>query len=142
MSRSSAVVSSQHGPLRLDDSESRSQVGAVQAPSAAELLGFPTMFFEIDIFQTDTDTSSLDRFVAKIYEQIPSVLAIHRSFEDQTTRYFIIAKDDEEVTMESIFEPEKFFYSRFQGDRLDFQVLPGSDLEYILPSAAKLVWQR
>lgn len=110
--------------------------------SLVEELGTLPVFLEIDVFQYNSSQNSLDQFVAKEYRQIPNVLAIYRERDGERLYFHILTADDEERTLEQVFEPEKFFYTRFPTEELDFQVLPGRELESCIPSAAILLWQR
>lgn len=136
----STLLTLQESETFEDDSGSRQE----DRPSRpAEVpFGSQARLVEVPIFQTTTEDGSVERFVSKSYQELAPVVAVYRQRVGETLCIHVITSDDEVTTLDAIFELEKKFYRQLEGERLDFQVFPGSELESLVPSLATLVWRR
>jgi len=115
---------------------------AKQVPHGLPSLLKPGGIITVNINQCDSVKASLSAFIAGRYSQVSDVFALYDDFTPDSSRmYVVLAKDDDE-SLGRVFELECFFYERFPGERLDFVVLPGLELEAQIPSQSRLVWRR
>lgn len=124
-----------------DESSHRGRLSEPRTNLPLEVPRIPRVL-AIKIVQSDSVTNSLDQFIARKYRQIPQVSAVYRQRIGDGLCFYVITSDDEEEGMDAVFELEKLFYGRLAVDQLDFQILPGADLEPCVPSSAVLLWRR
>jgi hypothetical protein len=113
-----------------------------QVPYGLPSLLKPRGIITVNINQCDSVRASLSAFIAGRYSQLSDVFAVYDDLSPDSSRmYVLLAKDDDE-SLDRVFELECFFYERFPGERLDFVVLPGLELEAQIPSQSRLIWRR
>lgn len=124
------------------ESEVSTGEGAKQVPQALPTLLKPTGIMTVNINQCDSTNASLSAFIAGRYSQLSHVFAVYDDFTPDSSRTYVLLSTDDDEAMDRVFDLESFFYDRFPGERLDFVVLPGLDLETQIPSQSRLVWKR
>ena len=100
--------------------------------------GETTRLVRVRVQQCDSISASLGAFVARFYSKIPKVTAVYQLKTPDLIRFYIVLSDDDEL-LDSVFNAERFFYTRFAGEVVDFVVLPGLDLQGQIPSDARLI---
>ena len=96
----------------------------------------------IAVRQNLSSEDSWDLFIADLFKNADSVLAIFRERSDNTLKFYMIAKDESDSDLELVFDVERRVYKLFPEDEIDFEVLLGEDMESALPSAAVNIWRR
>lgn len=135
------LVASEPTETQPDDSSTPDKPGhprTVSQPLRADAV----VFVEVPIYQTTSELRSVERFVASRYQEIHKVVALYRQRVGEELCFFVVTQDDVDETLDAVFDLEQFFYRRLEGQVLDFQVLPGVELESCVPSGALRCWQR
>jgi hypothetical protein len=131
------IESETEGELHLADTSRE-----VTEPALSPALSKIAVISEVRINTSSSAQSSLESFVARQYAQVPDTLAVYTDRSADGTRIYILLGNDDDVAMDSVFDIERWIYSRFPGEGLDFCVLPGKELEDQIPSSAKVMWKR
>ena len=114
----------------------------VTKPTFSRALSRIAFFSKIRINISYSAQASLESFIARQYAQVADVLAVHIDKSADGTRIYILLRNDDDISLDSVFDVERWIYSRFPGEGLDFCVLPGSELEDQIPSSAVVMWKR
>lgn len=112
----------------------------ITEPAPSSALSQIAFFSEVRINTSTSDQSSLENFVARQYAQVTDIIAVYADRSADGTRIYILLENDDDVVMDSVFGIERWIYSRFPGEGLDFCVLPGRELEDQIPSSAVAMW--
>lgn len=114
----------------------------VTGPRVSRALSQIAFFSLVRITASYSSQASLENFVARQYARVADVLAVYADKSAEGTRIYILLGNDDDDSLDSVFDIERWIYSRFPGEGLDFCALPGKDLEDQLPSSAVLMWKR
>ena len=96
----------------------------------------------IRVNQCDSIRASVASFIAERFARIPGTLAVYGDKSMEAAYFYVLLAEDDEDVLESVFDAERYIYSRFQEETFDFCVLPGKELRSQIPSDANLIWQR
>jgi len=132
-----SVESGSEGELHLADSS-----GEVTEPTLSRVLSQIAFFSEVRINASYSTHASLEGFVARQYAQVADTLAVYADKSADGARIYILLGNDDDASLDSVFDIERWIYSRFPGEGLDFCVLPGRELEDQIPSSAVVMWKR
>jgi hypothetical protein len=114
----------------------------ITEPTLSRALSRIAFFSEVRINTSYSVQASLESFIARQYAQVADTLAVYTDKSADGTRIYILLENDDDVAMDSVFDIERWIYSRFPGEGLDFCVLPGRELEDQIPSSAVVIWKR
>jgi len=101
----------------------------------------PTVVIRILTRQAFSDQASLDSFIAKQFSVVPGVKLVSRERTSEKFRFYVVIDDSNPKTLEQVFDVEGKISARFAGDELDFEVLPGEELECVIPTKAIPLWR-
>ncbi|HET7100527.1 MAG TPA: hypothetical protein VFJ52_05200 [Terriglobia bacterium] len=132
-----SIESGTEGEFHLADSSQESP-----APALSRALSRIAFFSQVRINTSYSVQASLESFIARQYAQVSNVLAVYTDRSADGTRIYILLEYDDDAAMDSVFGIERWIYSRFPGEGLDFCVLPGRELEDQIPSSAVVMWKR
>lgn len=119
-------------------------LGNVNSPDQEPILGIamqPTPLSKVWVAQISSDKASIDRFIARTIAKIAGVKLVSRERFDEKFRFYVVIDDTDPQTMEEVFNVENELHGRFNGDDLEFEVLPGEELQSVLPTGAVELWR-
>lgn len=94
------------------------------------------------LWRNDSISNSLPHFVGQLYQILSECKAVYYQRIGERFFFYSVVTGDREEDLDKFFEVEKFLFSRFAGEEIDFDIFPEEDSKDCLPPDAIKLWSR